>query len=821
MFEIHDESWYTTKDNLYFEDIFEYKTIRTNKQITYYNDILAFDIEASSFNEYEEEEYQDTSIYDYLLGTKIKITQAIYKDIPDFNDIRLSLFGRIYFSKSDGISIDNLYNDLMHIYPYYFPDDIYNPSDQLEHILGLFYQQSPEKQDKDTKRALMYVWQLAINGRCIIGRTWEEFISVINEITSYFELSSTKRMIIYVHNLAYEFQFMKDLFEWEKVFAISSRKPIYALTKTGIEFRCSYILSNLSLANLGESLNKYKVYKMVGDLDYEKVRHKETKLTKKEIRYCIHDVLVVSAFIKEAIEAENNDITRLPLTATGYCRRYVRNCCLGGEGKKARQDQFKRYHDAISHLTISGIPEYNLMRRAFAGGFTHTSSLISGRTLFDVDSYDLCSAYPAVMVYESGYPMSKGKKVNVTSYKEFKHYMSLYCCIFDVTFTNLRPLVINENYISVSKCYKEDYKPLSDKERQALNYVISNGRLVSGDKVSITITEVDFEIIEKMYDWDDIYIGEFYIYKRGRLPKEIVMAILKLYNDKTMLKGVEGKEDFYTKSKQLLNACYGMICTSIIQPLNIYDNKAGWTIEDKDPLSELKRYNKSKKRFLFYPWAIYITCFVRKIILDAINYGFGDDYCYSDTDSIKAINSEKHEWYIKQFNKTVEEKIKLTSEYYNIPFEMFAPKTIKGKVKMIGIFEKETEDGKWLAFKSLGAKRYMYLTYDRKLILTVSGINKKVATPYIIKKYGKYGSFKAFNEDLIIPAEYTGKLTHYYLDNPMSGDVMDYEGNTIEYESMSGVYMEKTSYSFSIESTYLSYLRSLQKGRYKNEVLQS
>ena len=112
MFEIHDESWYTTKDNLYFEDIFEYKTIRTNKQITYYNDILAFDIEASSFNEYEEEDYQDTSIYDYLLGTKIKITQAIYKDIPDFNDIRLSLFGRIYFSKSDGISIDNLYNDL-------------------------------------------------------------------------------------------------------------------------------------------------------------------------------------------------------------------------------------------------------------------------------------------------------------------------------------------------------------------------------------------------------------------------------------------------------------------------------------------------------------------------------------------------------------------------------------------------------------------------------------------------------------------------------------------------------------------------------------
>ena len=819
MFELHDESWYTTKDNLYFEDIFTYKTINTNKKVAYYNDVLAFDIEASSFNEDIEEDYNDHYIYDYLLGTKIKITQQIYKDIPDFNDIRLSLFGRLYFSKSEGISIESLYNDLMSLYPYYFPDDIYAVSDQLEHILDVFYRQSPDKKDRDTKRAVMYVWQLAINGRVIIGRTWNEFLSVLNEITSYFHLNSSKRMIIFVHNLSYEFGFIKDLFKWEKVFAITSRKPIYALTTTGIEFRCSYLLSNLSLANVGESLNKYKVKKMVGDLDYEKVRHSQTPLTKKEIQYCIHDVLVVSAYIKECIEAEGNDITKLPLTATGYCRRYVRKCCLGGESKLERTNQFKHYHDFISHLTISGLQEYNLMHRAFAGGFCHTSSLISGKTLFNVASYDLTSAYPGAMTMESGYPMSKGKKVNITSYKDLHHYMNLYCCIFDCTFINLRPKVLNENYISVSKCYGLDYKPMNDKERQKLNYVISNGRLVSGDKVSITITEVDYGIIERMYDWDELYIGECYIYKRGRLPKEIVMAILTLYNDKTKLKGVEGKEDFYTKSKQLLNACYGMICTQIIQPVNSYDNKLGWVVDKKDPEKELKRYNKSKKRFLFYPWAIYITAFVRQTILNAIIEGFGDDYCYSDTDSIKAINSEKHEWYIDAYNKMVEEKQKQTAEYYNIPFEMFKPKTIKGKEKLLGVFENETSDGKWLAFKSLGAKRYMYLTHDRKLVLTVSGVNKKVATPYIIKKYGKYGIFKHFNKDLIIPEDHTGKLTHYYLDSPMQGTVMDYLGNSIEYESKSGIYMEKTSYSFSIESSYLSYLRSLQDKEEIYEVL--
>ena len=38
---------------------------------------------------------------------------------------------------------------------------------------------------KDTKMekcSLMYVWQFGINGFCIIGRTWEEFLDMLSEI---------------------------------------------------------------------------------------------------------------------------------------------------------------------------------------------------------------------------------------------------------------------------------------------------------------------------------------------------------------------------------------------------------------------------------------------------------------------------------------------------------------------------------------------------------------------------------------------------------------------------------------------------------------
>lgn len=818
MFSIQEHSWYSIKDTLEFDDFFEYKKIKTNKQITYYNDILAFDIETSSFKKEPEETYRDNEVYKYLLGTTIRISQQTYKDIPDFNEIRLSLFGRLYFSKSKGVRIDSLYHELNTMFPYYFPDDIWNVSDQLDQIIKVFEENKPIEEEEPEKQAIMYVWQIAINGRVIIGRTWEEFSELLRQISNHFSLSPDKRIIIWVHNLAFEFQWIKDIFEWEKVFAISARKPIYALTKTGIEFRCSYILSNLSLFNLGESLTKYKVSKLTGNLNYDLIRHFKSKLTQLEYQYCVNDVLVVSAYIKEQMEKTdcNNDITKLPLTATGYCRAYVRHNCLVGDNKEI---QFQRYHEMIRHLRISGVPEYELMTRAFQGGFTHCSTRFSCKTLEQVDSFDFTSSYPYVLVSEM-FPMSKGKKVKVKSLKELREYCRRYCCIFDIMLKDVKPKYLNDNYISVSKCLDQNLKPLTDKQKEQLHLISQNGRLVSIDSVCLSITNVDFDIIDKVYEYDKehIQIGQFYIYKRGYLPREIIMSILELYKAKTELKNVKGKEDFYQKGKQLLNSIYGMMVTSILMPLHTFDNEHGWTVDTKEAEAELKRYNNSKKRFLFYPWGVFCTAYARKNLWTGI-LSFGDDYIYSDTDSIKAINADKHMGYINAYNRSVERKLKLVSEHYNIPFEYFKPKTIKGVEKMLGVWDKET-DKPWKFFRSIGAKRYMVLTADDELSITVSGLNKGNAVPYLIQKYGIKGSFDHFNEKLKIPAEYkteegetksgTGKLKHYYLDEPMTGEVTDYQGQTVKYYSRSGVYLEKDSYNFTIEEEYLNYLKTLR-----------
>lgn len=397
--------------------------------------------------------------------------------------------------------------------------------------------------NQSEKTAIMYIWTFGIGGYIVQGRTWEEFTRLCNVLSEEMNLSDTLHLLCYCHNFSYEFQFMRKWFEWDKVFAIDERKPVYGVTTVGIEFRCSLILSGYSLAVLGDMLHEYPIRKVVGGLDYSMIRHKTTPLTDLELLYCVNDVKVVMCYIMERIQ-ESGTIAKIPLTKTGYVRNFCREKCMRTPGVPRNRDlKALRFREIITRMNLSP-QEYAQLKRAFQGGFTHANAFASGKIITDpVTSYDFTSSYPTVLVGER-FPISSSETVKNISESEFEKSLSLYCCLFDIAFFNIRPKIWHENYISVSRCYSKE------------NVVENNGRVVTADKISTTITETDFMIISKFYEWDYMEVSNFRRYKKGYLPTDFVKAVIELYKMKTTLKGVEGQEIKYMRYKEMLNSCY-------------------------------------------------------------------------------------------------------------------------------------------------------------------------------------------------------------------------------------------------------------------------
>ena len=646
------------------------------------------------------------------------------------------------------------------------------------------------------KSAFMYIWMFGIGlGKEIFyGRTWEEFLDLCEKLQQYFGLNENRRLVIYVHNFGYEFQFMCHYFNWENVFAINERKPIKALCSYGIEFRDSYILSGYSLANTAKNLTTHKVRKMEGDLDYSLIRHQSTQLTEKELGYCSNDIEIILAYINEQI-AQYEDITKIPLTNTGRVRKYVKDACYytSSNHRKSNRGKYQRYRQIMSDLTLDKAT-YIQLKRAFMGGFTHSNPNHTGKTLENVSSIDLTSSYPTVMLADK-FPMSRAKELNISTVEDLKKAMSLYCLVFDLKLEGLRNTLKYESYISESKCFKM-VKP-----------VINNGRVYDAEMIQTTITDVDFNIIEKVYEWDKISIANVRVFVKAYLPKSIIESILNLYQDKTTLKGVEGKDVEYLLSKGMLNSVYGMCVTDVVKDEHVFNDT--WGIERVDVDEKIDEYNKSKNRFLFYPWGIWVTAYARRNLWTAI-LNIGDDYIYSDTDSIKMLNFDSHKEYVEKYNKHIGKKLADMMEHYKLNVELLAPKTIQGKAKPLGIWEFE---GNYSHFKTLGAKRYL-VKENGEFHLTVAGLSKKNGITHMVNICGGDTEqvFNIFNDDLYIPANKTGKMTHTYIDTEKEMFVVDYDGVQERVLTLSGIHLEPCDFTLSISEQYNQFLRAISSG---------
>lgn len=666
-----------------------------------------------------------------------------------------------------------------------------------------YYEQPMIKDDKGNmipdesfqKGGTMYMWGIGINGKVMIKRTWNEFVETINKIAEYYQTNINRRFIIYVHNLAYEFQWIRKWFEWEDIFAVDERKPLYAVTKNGIEFRCSYQLSGYSLEKIGEHLIKYKVEKLVGDLDYKVIRHYKTHIESQELQYLINDNLVVMAYIQELIE-QYGSILSIQLTKTGFVRKECRDYCFyDNKSHKVHGWKYLQYHNLIHTLNIGSLDEYEQLKRAFQGGFTHANANYVGKTLYNVDSFDFTSAYP-FNICSQLFPMTSAQEVCPKTMNEFNMYINSYCCIFDVEFEEIQSSFEFEHYISSSKC---DFDGFS---------IVDNGRVVYAKKLKITLLEIDYKIIRATYKWKKARFYNMKIYGKGYLPKDLILATLDFYSKKTKLKNVVGMEKEYQNSKENVNSIFGMMVTDIVRQENKYKNDEWESQMPKNIEKILIKYNDNPNRFLFYIWGLYVTAYNRMNLWDGI-LEFGSDYIYSDTDSIKCLNAINHMDYINKYNECAINNLKLMCKQLNIDFELCQPKTIKGETKTLGVWEWETQQKQYQMFKTLGAKRYM--TYaDNKLSYTIAGCGK-IGINYLLEKYnGDINKiFDYFNEDFTIPREHTGKLTHTYCDNEINITICDFNGVSATIFEKSFIHLEPCEFTLKLSKNFKEYLESI------------
>lgn len=610
--------------------------------------------------------------------------------------------------------------------------------------------------------ALCYLWQCAVENQVFYGRELESFNDVLEELASKYRGIIT----CWVHNLSYEFQFLLNIMTFDKIFARSPHKVIYA-DMWRFRFRCSFFLTRLSLKNWGESLNHHDERKQE-NYDYLKIRTPKTPLSDKELTYGIMDVKVMVSGIREELEHYKH-IADIPLTQTGKVRQHV----------KQMYHNDRQQHKLCTDLLPINASEYAMFKLLFAGGYTHANYIYSDRVLNDVKSKDRSSSYPALMCVKK-YPCTPWEEIESNEMDDYLN--SDYSEIIDITFYDIESITFNV-YISSSKAYEIE------------DPVIDNGRVSSAKKLSLVITNVDYEIIRKSYKWNvkETKINKVLISVNDYLPLKFVKYVQELYKQKTELKGVKKMAAIYAKAKEFINALFGMMCTAILQE-DVMFNLVEWTVnhltekEIDDGLEYLRKH--PHKNFLAYQHGIWITAYARQALWDAI-LKIDDDNAYSDTDSTKYVGN--HDDIFDQINSTLLSEIATVCDERGMTMDDFTATDSKGNVHIMGLWE---DDGVYSEFITLGAKRYAYRdSKNGELHLTVSGVSKKGVTAL-------RDDIHNFNRDIVFGPDESGRLIFTYIHN-MPKWIWN-AGESDEYTSnyCYGINAMPSTYSMSLADEY-------------------
>lgn len=398
--------------------------------------------------------------------------------------------------------------------------------------------------------ALVYLCQFNIYGNVIMVRTQEDAIKIFDWLALYFIGQRRRRLVIFDHNLGFEYSFFKDLWELDpgKCFAIDIHHPVTLILKNGLMLRDSFKMTNLSLQTLTKDWSR-TWFKQPEIMDYSLQRTPYTELDNDTLLYSALDVLSLSDAMQHFLEARNTGVWTNSPTSTSFIRADLKKAI--GLGVKQRTREQKQYFKTLERCRISPAIYAMLLRQA-RGGNTHANRKYTGQLIGDpagsgVVHFDITSSYPAQMVCYPEFPVHYWRPLDpdcsIDTIKLFER--GGYCTLFDIVL--IRPRLkdnIPVPYLPTYKC----------RTLKGASKYSDNGRYLEGaDMLEFTIFGIEWPIIERQYDMDDIVILRGWFSEKGYLPDIVRDFVLKLYSQKTELKGVKGKEVEYALAKTYVN----------------------------------------------------------------------------------------------------------------------------------------------------------------------------------------------------------------------------------------------------------------------------
>lgn len=606
--------------------------------------------------------------------------------------------------------------------------------------------------DEEIEQAWMYIWQFQIDEfYTVIGRTWEEFQLMLSRIR---EQLYGNTIVIYVHNLSYEFTFLKGIFNFteDQVFCTDERK-VLKVDLLGFEFRCSYLLTNMSLKEFCKRYGKTR--KESGDrFNYDAIRYPWTPLRRKQRKYCIADVVGLVQAIKGYLVATETTLYTISLTSTGFVR------------VPAKREMKKFNHQQLMLM----LPDAKLLKYQLwmiRGGNTHSNRFYTGFVIKNkTDNHDISSSYPAELVLNpkpmtEWYEWTDPRSLSVDHLLDLiqeQYALTIHLSIWGLKFRH--PLE-GFPYIPRHKC------------KNLTNVILDNGRVISADYLETCINDQDFRIILNQYDFDAVEIHHLFSSGYKPLPSFLTDYIMALYRQKTELKGVDPL--LYQLAKARINAIYGMMVQSsqFRDPIKFID---GSFVPVHYELEELVRKH-NRKAFLSFSWGCWTTSGARLTLqrgLDAAAAQQKWPY-YCDTDSIKGPEGID----LSALNAEILKKAEKAGAYAD---------DVNGVRHYMGIFEKEDP---YDEFITLGAKKYGFMK-GGKLGITIAGVDKKKGA----EELAKSGGLRNFKEGFVF--RLAGGVEAVYNDHVDT--VIEREGRQLRITD--NVMLRDSTYTLGVTEDY-------------------